>query len=212
MPMTTGALIVLSETAGQRIANIRRRRNLNRAELAARCTAFGLSISADQIANIETGRPRKGARTREVTLDELAVIARALGTSPMRLVFAVGEDDTTEVAGTQVDTYEAARWWRGYDPFPGLEWTAEVLHDWSSPKDAKPSSTSSSVRSLPCFVTGAARPIMSRVPTGLRCRPRTCFRASTITTRRSRTSCRTGRAIPADWLSLIHISEPTRPY
>jgi len=112
---------VLSEVAGRRIFEIRRAIGLTRGDVAAQCTALGLRLSADQVANIETGRPDHGVRTRDITLDELATLARVLGVSPVDLAFDVGRAETTAVAGAEVDTFAASEWWSGNRLSPGIE-------------------------------------------------------------------------------------------
>lgn len=112
----------LSETAAQQINRLRKRAGLNREQLAARCRDLGApdNLTAAAIANIETGRPGEdGRRRRELTVEELAVFAAALGVPPVLLVAPVGLRDLAEVLpGHIVSSWDAAQWFTGEAPLP----------------------------------------------------------------------------------------------
>lgn len=76
----------LSRTVSDEVAaNIRRARKelgWSMADLAAHCAELGDGaevVTENVIENIESGRRRKGERTRDITVDEVTVIAKAMG-------------------------------------------------------------------------------------------------------------------------------------
>lgn len=77
-----------SDFVGQQVRELRRRRGLTAQQLAERCTAIGApEMSAQTISNIETGRRDKDRRRRrEITVDELFILAYALNTAPLSLL------------------------------------------------------------------------------------------------------------------------------
>jgi transcriptional regulator with XRE-family HTH domain len=113
---------VLSDVVGERIAEIRRRLNVSRDDLAKRCTEHGWPMTAAILTNIETGRKQQGRRRREISIDEIAVIARALEIPPVLLCYPVGEPRTTEVApGVEGDPWQGARWFCGEATLDGSD-------------------------------------------------------------------------------------------
>jgi hypothetical protein len=98
---------------------------MTREGLAEKCTSLGLvQFGAAAVTNIESGRrrpkkdPNTGVETlerrREITVDELAVIARALNVPPVSLIYPVGHSAKTEITkGEEVDTWLAAQWFCG---------------------------------------------------------------------------------------------------
>ena len=73
----------ISDAVAAAIRETRKQRGWNAADLAARCGAIGAgAITANVIENIESGRRKDGKRTRDITVDELAAIAQALGVPP----------------------------------------------------------------------------------------------------------------------------------
>lgn len=105
-------------------AQIRKRREqlgLNREQLAERCATHGApQLTHAAITNIETGRPDKaGKRRRDVSVEELLVLARALDASPLLMMFPIGRQDEVEVLpGQSVDTWAGLRWFTGQAGFP----------------------------------------------------------------------------------------------
>jgi transcriptional regulator with XRE-family HTH domain len=72
-----------SDTVGANIRMMRKNRSWSVAELAERCARLGAErLTAPVIENIEHGRRRNGERTRDITVDELTVIADALMVTP----------------------------------------------------------------------------------------------------------------------------------
>lgn len=105
-------------------AQIRLRRQqlgLNREQLAAKCAEIGApQLTQAALTNIETGRPGKDKRRRrDVSVEELLILARALETSPLLMMFPIGHQEEVEVLpGQGVDTWEALRWFTGQSRFP----------------------------------------------------------------------------------------------
>ncbi|MEU9516616.1 helix-turn-helix transcriptional regulator [Micromonospora sp. NPDC048169] len=113
--------ILLSDVVAEEVARLRRASGLNRDELAKRCAERGYPLTGATIANIETGRrdAKTGKRRREVTVDELVVLADALDTVPALLVFPLGRSAVTEWIGQgSVDTWVAVRWFGGQGDNP----------------------------------------------------------------------------------------------
>ena len=72
-----------SDTVGANIRLMRKNRGWSVAELAERCARLGAErLTAPVIENIEHGRRRNGERTRDITVDEVTIIADALMVSP----------------------------------------------------------------------------------------------------------------------------------
>jgi Helix-turn-helix. len=111
----------LSDAVAERVRRYRLRADLTREQLAERCAALGApDLTAAAITNIETGRRNRatGVRRREVTVDELVVLAKALGVPPILLIYPVGEAETCEVLpGRTMGTWAAVRWFTGEAPF-----------------------------------------------------------------------------------------------
>jgi ribosome-binding protein aMBF1 (putative translation factor) len=74
----------LSDAVAARVREARRRRNWLTDDLAARCAELGHpELTRAVLENIESGRRDKdGRRRRYVTVEELRVLADALGFSP----------------------------------------------------------------------------------------------------------------------------------
>lgn len=118
----------LSDRVAARIIEFRKRPsiNLTREQLADRCAELGapwLTFSA--LTNIETGRPKaskdgeRGPRRRDITIDELVIIARALRVPPILLIFPLGTQDEIQILpGQTIPTWSAMDWFEGDGPFP----------------------------------------------------------------------------------------------
>lgn len=105
---------MLSDVVGDRIAAIRRRAGISRDEIARRCTDHGWQMTAAVLTNIETGRRQQGVRRREVTIDEVAVLAHALDVPPVLLIYPVGVSDSTEITSGETGApWTGVRWWMG---------------------------------------------------------------------------------------------------
>jgi len=109
---------------GQRVAYYRKRADLTASMLSARCGELGLPIDRNVIAKLENGH------RNSVTVDEVYVLAAALGVAPVMLLFGTGTEETAEVMpGRNVSSFRAARWFcdEGPLPLPGSEWHPGAL-------------------------------------------------------------------------------------
>lgn len=88
-------------------------------EECERLGAHGLTEAS--LGNIERGQAADAKRTqRRVLVEELPVLARALGVAPILLVLPLGIEQSVEVLpGVPTDTWSALKWWIGERPFPG---------------------------------------------------------------------------------------------
>ena len=115
----------MSDIVAQRIKTARKRRGWSAQELADRLAAAGApELSMFVISNIESGRRKDGRRRREVSVDELFLIAYVLGVPPIHLLVpAEGGEESVEVApGVWVDKPELMlRWIRGDQTLPGID-------------------------------------------------------------------------------------------
>ncbi|MGW3854726.1 hypothetical protein [Micromonospora arida] len=102
------------------VTRLRKAAGLNRDQLAEQCAKRGHPLTPATIANIETGRrDAEGRRRREVTVDELVVLADALDTVPALLVFPLGRSSVTEWVGQgSVSSWEAVQWFGGHGDNP----------------------------------------------------------------------------------------------
>ena len=107
-----------SDIAGANIRAFRKHRGLSVAQLAERCALIGGAgehLTAAVIENIEHGRRRKGERTRDITIDELSVIAGALGLGPAVLLPQLAntmeyeDDDRLIIMTTMLGNIDATR-------------------------------------------------------------------------------------------------------
>lgn len=87
----------LSDRVAERVTYWRKRRGMNRQQLADACASLGMpKLTFESFSNIESGRPQDGVRRRMVTIDEVAVIAAALRVSPLVLVEPVSGSGSGE--------------------------------------------------------------------------------------------------------------------
>lgn len=96
-----------SRRIGRNLARLRKEGGLSARELSERCTALGYQVPRNTIANVESGRKR------EVSVQELAVLAAALGTSPLALVYDPAEASVEVLPGRVGRTADAASWFAG---------------------------------------------------------------------------------------------------
>lgn len=95
---------------GRNISSVRKARGIGAAQqLADRCAALGYPIPRSTIANIESGRKR------DVPVQEVAVIARALGVPPVRLLYPLqdGGLSFTALPDVEVLPVDAMEWFSG---------------------------------------------------------------------------------------------------
>ena len=100
-----------SDLAGRRIRQVRERRKWTAKELADRCAEAGAPhITPTVITNLETRR----RKTREITVDEVLVLAHVLGVPPLQLIVPAGSGEELEVVpGVHLDDLAAADWIAG---------------------------------------------------------------------------------------------------
>jgi transcriptional regulator with XRE-family HTH domain len=107
----------------ERVRQIRQRRGFTAEGLAARCAEIGApEITRSVIANIETGRKGPdGRRRRDVTVDELFILAFALEVPPALLAIPLDGADTLQVTDdVLMDPLQAANWMAGDDAAEGF--------------------------------------------------------------------------------------------
>jgi 8-oxo-dGTP diphosphatase len=113
-----------SDLVGQRIRKLRNDRGWTIRQLADRCGDLGAGdLSADAIANIETGRRHRatGRRRRDVTVDELLVLALALNAPPLLLLLPFNGWDHLKITPVvEVPTALALDWITGDEAPPQL--------------------------------------------------------------------------------------------
>jgi len=83
-------------------------RKLTAQGLADRCTELGLPLERTVIAKLE-----KGMR-QTITIGEMLILARALGVTPLELLFPIGRTSAIEILpGEQAEPWAAAKWFTG---------------------------------------------------------------------------------------------------
>src|SRR4051794_2181391 len=102
-----------SSLVASRVKELRRHRGMTAQQLCDRCAALGApGITTNVLANIET-------RRRDVSVDELLVLALALDVAPMHLL---APDRAVRLAITPsasvTDSDELRRWLRGEHALP----------------------------------------------------------------------------------------------
>ncbi len=107
-----------SDIAARRIREARTRKGWRVKDLAERCAKAGAgNITAAVITNLETRR-RPG---REITADELLVLAWVLEVPPVQLLSPLGDEALLVVPGEEKGTPDAMAWLTAHDAatFPG---------------------------------------------------------------------------------------------
>ena len=95
--------------------------------LSARCGELGLPIDRNVIAKLENGH------RKTVTLDEVYVLAAALGIPPVMFLFGIGTEETAEILpGEHVPSFAAAEWFSGARPLPYPGDAGESPRGWKS--------------------------------------------------------------------------------
>lgn len=109
---------MLSDVAAEQITRRRKELGWNRERLAKECEQLGMpSLTASSLTNIESGRRQDGVRRRQVTVDELVVLAWALRIQVPLLLAPYGQVETAELLpDVVVPTWASAHWVAGDDP------------------------------------------------------------------------------------------------
>ena len=124
-----------SDFVGQRIRRTREARGWKAKDLAERCAEIGApEITPAVIANIETGRrDEEGRRRREVTVDEMLVLALALELPPVFLFIPLDGDEELRITpSAKMDVLTAVAWVSGDDGamrYMSGEWIPKTQDD-----------------------------------------------------------------------------------
>jgi transcriptional regulator with XRE-family HTH domain len=122
-----------SDILGERVKQLRTERQWTAKHLADVCAANGApELTAPVIANIETGRrDQDGRRRRQVTIDEVLVLAFALDVPPVYLFVPLDGDDVLEVTPEiRMDPAAAVTWATGASAFATLDPDPERNKRW----------------------------------------------------------------------------------
>lgn len=122
------AALTPSSVVAQRLKEARRRRGWTAKQLADQCAKAGATyLTAAVLANIESGRPDlNGKRRRDITVDELLLMAFVLDVAPiylMGLPASTAGASAVEVTPNRSvgDPDELLRWLRGDQALPGTD-------------------------------------------------------------------------------------------
>ncbi|MEY9956784.1 helix-turn-helix domain-containing protein [Streptacidiphilus sp. MAP5-52] len=110
MTSSTSEVTPLTARIGRTIKAERNRRGLSAPELAARCAGYGVSVPANAINKIETGR------RESLKLEEAIAFAYVLEMPLVSLLVPLDESPDVELLpGLTLPTWEAAAWVTGED-------------------------------------------------------------------------------------------------
>ncbi|GAB2474480.1 helix-turn-helix domain-containing protein [Xylanimonas ulmi] len=100
-----------AESIGESLQRLRKLRGVSAQQLSERCATIGYPIARNTIANIENGRKR------DVPVQEVAVLAAALGSSPVELLFPVlsGSKPVEALPNRSAYPVLALEWFAGSD-------------------------------------------------------------------------------------------------
>jgi transcriptional regulator with XRE-family HTH domain len=129
-----------SDEVAARVRQVRKRRGMTVADLAARCKEIGApDLTANALYKLEGQRESENRRARPVTVDELLALAFALNVAPVHLLVPPdGCDEPYQITQTMTATsrFAARGWIRGVIPLSGdrREFDTEVPeHEYYSP-------------------------------------------------------------------------------
>jgi hypothetical protein len=123
-----------SDVVAARVREVRGKRKLTIAGLAARCAALGApDLTPQALYKLEGRRPGK-RRPRPVTVDELLALAAALNAAPVHLLVPTDHSEGYQVTSTvSVSAGSARAWIRGILPLlpsdDGRDYWSEVPMD-----------------------------------------------------------------------------------
>lgn len=112
----------LSNVVADQVRRHRERLGMTREELAERCSRLGYpEITYAAITNIERKNKAETKRRRDVTVDELMILAYALAVPPLLLVFPLGAVDQVNIPprNNAMGPWWAWKWAAGMEP-PGM--------------------------------------------------------------------------------------------
>ena len=110
---------MLSDVVADQAKHFREARGLRRVDVADACARLGWpALTEGAIANLENGRRNAdGVRRREVTADEIVVLATVLDVSPVQLLLPIGRAATVEITpGQHLPIGDALAWVSGAGP------------------------------------------------------------------------------------------------
>lgn len=116
-----------SSLVAARLKEARRRHGWTAKQLAEQCAKAGSTgLTAAVLANIESGRPdADGRRRRDITVDELLLLAYVLDVAPIYLLALPnsGQGRAVQIAPRRAvdDPDELLRWIRGDQALPGTD-------------------------------------------------------------------------------------------
>lgn len=107
----------VGDTIAGRVRRCRQQRQLSVRALAERCADLGAAgLTTASITNIERGAdPAAKRRRREVTVEELLVLALALDVPPLLLMIPYGESDLVRIAPDRIVHPTAVAEWFDHD-------------------------------------------------------------------------------------------------
>lgn len=115
-PVTPG------QAVARRLREVRRVRGWSAQDLADRCEALGVpSLDRSTVANIENGRRQR------VGVDELLVLALALGVAPVHLLVPLEEEWYAVAPEHVTGTSRVRQWVRGAYPMTGVPLTRDPV-------------------------------------------------------------------------------------
>ena len=88
----------ISEIIAMRL--VEARRGVTQAQLADRLRGMGVKMDRASIAKIEARAKRSKTKARKVTVEELFLLAAALGVSPLHLVLPLDDQSRVEISPT----------------------------------------------------------------------------------------------------------------
>ncbi|WP_430868311.1 helix-turn-helix domain-containing protein [Demequina aurantiaca] len=112
---------------GANLAALREQAGVSGQQLADLTEAHGDEISRSTIANLESGRKSS------VSVAEIALLAAALGVSPMRLLFDPTGSEVETLPGLTTSQAEAADWFAGLKQLPIDSSDASTEPEFSGP-------------------------------------------------------------------------------
>jgi transcriptional regulator with XRE-family HTH domain len=115
----------VSDRVGAAVKDVRTRHGWRREDLAAKCAALGAPhLTAPLIYDIESGRRNKdtGKRRRQVSADDVMVLALALDVAPVHLMVPLDDDEQVALTETISERAQLVRSWvRGPHAFEGTD-------------------------------------------------------------------------------------------
>jgi transcriptional regulator with XRE-family HTH domain len=117
----------LGASIAAQIRKHRLRKGWSVRRLAEECERLGMpTLTEASLGNIERGQREDAKRAqRRVLVEELAVLARALGVPPVLLTLPLGSEPTVQpTPGFSASTWDVAKWWAGdlMSIEPGSRW------------------------------------------------------------------------------------------